>query len=233
MLQQIYLNSKNASYRLNASSDMIFSLNHPIVVPPGYQMRIRISDFVFPISFYLVDTNNNKLVISGTSYTLTSGNYTATTLMAHVLSILPVGFSMTYSSITNKYTISNATSFSLDATSTCLTLLGFTTAASGTSITSDSVVNLSGQYNVLYIDIPNLATYNITSSNGRRTSVIASVPVSEPLGTVMFWEGRDHWFDIPNEYIGYLHIRILGEDMVTPVDFQGQAWNMTVDVAYS
>lgn len=195
-------------------------------------MRIRISDFVFPISFYLVDTNNNKLVISGATYTLTSGNYNATSLMAHILSILPAGFSMSYSSVTNKYTLTNSTSFSLGTSSTCLTLLGFTAAASGTSITSDSVVNLSGQYNVLYIDIPNLVTHNISSSNGRRTSVVASVPVSEPLGTVMYHEGRDHWFDIPNEYIGYIHVRILGEDLVTPVDFQGQSWNMTIDIMF-
>lgn len=69
-----------------------------------------------PNSFYIVNYTNNSIVINSITYTLTKGNYNANTFITMLLSILPTGYSMIYSSITNKYTITHSTSnFTINA----------------------------------------------------------------------------------------------------------------------
>lgn len=200
-------------------------------------MKMRISSFVFPVSFYLIDSNNDELEVDTITYTLTHGNYTAKNLATHILTLLPANFGMVYNSITNKFTITHTTTnFTIGSNSTCLTLLGFSETShtsTSLSLTSDNVINLSGQYNVLYVDIRNILTNNISSLTGRRTSIVESIPVTVPYGGVMYYEDKTSSFhSIQEDIISYIHVRILGEDMATPVDFQGQDWNMTVEFGF-
>lgn len=236
---EIYLNSKYASYNVNGTSnnsDMIFYFRSPIIPPLGYSTKIRVSNFVFPLSFTLVNGNNNRLVINGITYTLTQGNYNANSLRTHILSLIPSTFTMTFSSVTNKYTINNNTNFTINSTSTCLVLLGFTQqnhTSVANSLTSNAVVNLSGDNNVIYIDLANVPTLNISSTNSQRTSVIKSIPVSVATGSIMYWEnGTDSYVLTQTDNISFFHIRILGEDLVTPVQFNSQHWNMTLECSF-
>lgn len=200
-------------------------------------MKMRVSSFVFPVSFYLVDDNNNKLVVNSTTYTLTNGNYTAKNLATHIKSLLGNNYTISYNSITNKYTFTHTTTnFTINSTSTCLTLLGFSSTSHNSnmlSLSSDTVINLSGQYNVLYVDISNILTTNLSSLTGRRTSIVESIPVTVPYGSVMYYEDKTTTYhSIQEDIISYIHVRILGEDMLTPVDFQGQNWNMTLEFEF-
>lgn len=238
---EVYLQSKYKTISINgdeSNSDMIFYLNEPIIRPLGCDMRLRVSNFVFPLSYYLVDYTNNELVIGSTTYTLTEGNYTATTLATHILSLLPNTYSMAYNSITNKYTITNSSAnFTIKSDSTCLVLLGFTEdtnhTSSGFSLTSDAVVNLTGN-NMIYVDLKNVSTNNISSLTGRRTSIIKSIPVSSTLSSVMFFEDTSSVYStVQDDTISYFHIRILAEDMESLIDFQSQDWNMTIEIAFS
>ena len=240
MKTQVYLQSQNSTYTLNSSnqnSDLIFYFHEPITRPFGNDMKISLSSFVFPVSFYLVDSNNNQLVVNSTTYTLTNGNYSAKNLATHIKSLLGSSYTITYDSITNKYTFSHTTTdFTINSTSTCLTLLGFSSAShtsTSLSLVSDTVVNLSGQYNVLYVDISNILTNNISSLTGRRTSIVESIPVTVPYGSVMYYENKaSSSHSIQEDIISYIHVRILKEDMLTPVDFQGQDWNMTIEFGF-
>lgn len=240
MKTQVYLQSQNSTYSLSSSSensDLIFYFQEPISRPFGYDMKMRISSFVFPVSFYLIDSNNNSLVVNGTTYALTNGNYTAKNLATHIKSLIGSDYTITYDSITNKYTFTHATAdFTISQSSTCLTLLGFSSAShtsSSLSLTSDNVINLSGQYNVLYVDISNILTTNLSSLTGRRTSIVESIPVTVPYGGVMYYEDNTtSYHAIQEDIISYIHVRILAEDMATPVDFQGQDWNMTIEFGF-
>lgn len=236
---EVYLNSKYASYYVNDTinnSDMIFYFRSPIIAPIGYSTRIKVSNFVFPLSFSLVNSNNNRLVINGISYTLTQGNYNANSLRTHILTLIPNTFAITFNSITNQYTFTNTSNFTINSTSTCLVLLGFTqqshTSTSNT-LTSNAVVNLSGDNNVVYIDLANIPTLNISSTNSQRTSVVKSIPVSVSAGSIMYWEnGTDSFVLTQLDNISFFHIRILGEDLVTPVQFNSQHWNMTLECSF-
>ena len=98
-----------------------------------------------PNSFYIVNYTNNQFVLNSITYTLTKGNYNVNTFITHLLTLIPVGYAITYSSITTKLTMTNASSFTINASSSSSTInsvmgLG-TTSLSGTSITMPNVVN--------------------------------------------------------------------------------------------
>lgn len=232
---ELYLNSKYASSVSNGSSlsDLYFYLKNPIVRQRGYLMSLRLVNFVFPLSMYLVDQNSNSLIVSGVTYTIPSGNYTVTTLQTAVLSVLPTTYSMSYNSITNKFTFTNTTTdFSISNLSTCMPLLGFSQnfqTSSSKSLTSDLIVNLSGSYNTIYVDIPNISTQNISSTTGRQTTVIKSIPVPASYGGIQYWEDSTAIDSlIQEDKIDFIHVRLLGEDLQSLVNFNGQNWNMTL-----
>lgn len=62
-----------------------------------------------PNSFYIVNYTNNSIVINNVLYELTKGNYNANTFITMILGIIPAGFNITYSSITNKFTWTHTT----------------------------------------------------------------------------------------------------------------------------
>lgn len=69
-----------------------------------------------PNSFYIINYTNNSLVLNGVSYELNKGNYNASTFITMLLSIIPTGYNITYSSITNKYTWTHTTTnFTINA----------------------------------------------------------------------------------------------------------------------
>lgn len=98
-----------------------------------------------PNSFYIVNYTNNQFVLNGTTYTLTRGNYNVNTFITMLLTIIPIGYALTYNSATTKITMTNASSFTINASSTASTvnsIMGLgTDNLTGTSITFPNVVN--------------------------------------------------------------------------------------------
>jgi hypothetical protein len=238
----LFLNSRYANRYINGTtniSDMIFNFD-AIQSVPNTDFQVKITNFVFPVSFYLVDSNNNTLVINSTVFTLTSGNYNATTFATMLTSV--TGLTVTFSTTTGKYTFSRTTSsFFFASTSTCLTLLGFpigqntstSTLVSPYTLVSSQLVNLSGQYNTVYVAINNIASGNISSINGRQSSIFASIPVNVPQGNLVYFVNQTNSNSrVQDELINYLHITILGEDLFTPVNFQGSYFNMNIEISY-
>jgi len=96
-------------------------------------------------SFYIVNYTNNQFVLNGTTYTLTRGNYNVNTFITMLLTIIPVGYSITYNSASTKFTMTNASSFTINASSINSTVNGIMgldkTDLTGASITMPNVVN--------------------------------------------------------------------------------------------
>lgn len=238
---EVYFSSAYADFYINGEqdrSDVLFYFSDPIKRPLGCSMRIKVSSIVIPLSFTLINEDNDTLVVNGTPYTLTHGNYNAVNLKTHLNSVLSgLGITAAFDSITEKYTFTRGAPFTFNSTSTCFLLLGFTNvdhSSVGNSLTSDSVVNLSGAVNELYIDIPSISTLNLNSKTGQRTSIIKSIPVAASPGTVLFWENRtDSSVLIQDDVISFFHIRLLGEDLSTPVRFNSQDWNLTLEIGFT
>jgi len=108
---EVYLNSRYASFYVNGTtynSDMVFYFKTPVTRAIDYNFKLSLKNFTFPLSFYTIDSDNNKLYISGVLFTLTAGNYNATTFRT-MLSTVLTGFTITYNSTTNKLTFTKAT----------------------------------------------------------------------------------------------------------------------------
>ena len=55
-------------------------------------------------SYYLINNNNNSIVINNIKYGVTNGNYNVNNFITSLLSVIPSGFTITYSSINNRLT---------------------------------------------------------------------------------------------------------------------------------
>ena len=167
--RQIYFNSANATYFNNGDfhSNLSFYFKEAIFVPPYVDVYISIDSCVIPISFYIINEYNNVLKIQNsdnsiTTFTFTFGNYTCSQFVKYLNTVM-TGYTITFSSITNKITIvkSNNTNFTLLTSSTCLSVIGFNKKTSHTSVsyslTSDQVVDFRGNNQIL-IDYNNFTT---------------------------------------------------------------------------
>ena len=97
--RQINLSS-NSSTTSNGSKNsvMLFNMNNILKKEEDiiYNL-ISVVHAEIPVSFYTINSTNNIIVIKigvgvNISYTLTNGNYNATTFKIMLLTILPVGF---------------------------------------------------------------------------------------------------------------------------------------------
>lgn len=239
---QIYLNSRYSNVFVNGTkkSDLLFYFTTPIVRPLGMVMNMRVINATIPLNFGNVTSSNNSLVVTKggvtTTYTITTGNYNALTFTSALTSLLTSdGYTVTYNTTTNKLTFSNATSFYIKSTSSCLALLGFATGSNtstGTSLTSSYGCDLSGD-NVLYISFPSLATQNLSSYSGTRSSVVRSALCNVTYGGVLFLDETDTTTTIYADFLSFLRVQLLGEDEVTLVDMQNTDWQLTVEISFT
>ena len=107
-----------------------------------------------PISFTIINDNNNQFYLNDIQYTIPNGNYNATTLSTAIMDLVAddePSFTITFNNITNKYTFEDTTDFTINAESTCLYILGFDdeVSSSSLSLTSTYPIDLTGDNIVL------------------------------------------------------------------------------------
>jgi hypothetical protein len=240
--RQVYLNSKYASYRNNGDkrSNVIFYFEEAITVPPYVDIECAIESVIMPISFYIINSTNNTLRVLNnnnllTLYTIPPGNYQANTLK-NTLSTIMTDYTVTYNSLTNKYTFisNNSTNFTFRNDSSSLNILGFSSKSHVSTmgqLTSDKVVDLSGN-NQLMIEFSNFGTRNLDSRVGTRTPIFLSLPVSVNNGDILTWENTNNYKTfITNKHLQYYQIRILDEDY-NEVDFNDKNWAIVLTLRF-
>lgn len=236
---QLYLSSSEATQYLNGTykSDMIFLFKSPVIPPINHNMTLRLVNMYVPISFTLINDDNNQFDLNSETYVIENGNYTATELASAITARVQgedSTFSVSFSSTTNKYTFTSEYPDEFLVGGTILSVLGFSeqTYSSGLTLISTYPVDLTGE-NTLYLDIKNLTTFNIASSTGSRTSIVASVLVSVPYGSVLYYQDTiGTAFTLQEDQISFLHIRLLGEDQTTPVDMNNFDWAITLEIGF-
>lgn len=248
--QLVFLNSRYATSNNNGinNSDVTFLLPKPISKPKDTNLQIRVSQFIFPVSFYNVNSTNNTLVcyvgISIRPFMIPEGNYTTDTLQA----VLDDHYSayntrVTYDETTMKFTFSNdAEEFYIDYRSTCLRLLGFTEVEDHPSqddgggvevLTSEFPVDLSPT-KCLHVAIPNLSINNVNGLVGQRTPVLVSAPVSKNGGDIVtFINDAGPSSYTQEDVINELNIKIFNDDISTLTNFQNQHWTMTLEFSFT
>lgn len=171
---KVFLES-DQSHQSISDCTKTFLFENPIQANPGNTMLVQLTDFECPFSWYNVNSTNNTL---HNFFTIPAQNYSATELLTQLSSQFAASsITVTYNTQTNKFTFTKASSFTLDmANSTCHRILGFnpTSVLTGTSITSENMVDLLGDkaiYIRLGMNLPNI------DSHGADTHIVQKIPI--------------------------------------------------------
>jgi hypothetical protein len=166
----VYIDSKYRS--LGTFDDFVVNIPNP-----GVFNKVKLLDCSIPQSNYVFNSTNNIISFSegatGFTATIPSGNYTSTELVSALPGIFAASgcsgvFTVTYSSITGKLTLTSTVSYSIQfgTANNAYYQLGFQaiTYSAALSQTSDYLINLAPpQY--LFLDIDNLGLKNCLHSN--------------------------------------------------------------------
>jgi hypothetical protein len=216
--------------------------------PRDTNLCVKVQQFVFPVSFYDINSTNNSLIyykdaVLQTEIVIPEGNYSATDLETEIDSQLVSGLSVSYDDKTMKFTFTDTDGEELiiDNSSSCLSLLGFTEGEDHSSTTDGGTEVLTSQYPIdlmptkcVYVSIPNLSINNINGLTGHRTPILACVPVDEEAGDmVVFTNDLGVSSYTQEEVINEFDIRIYDEDLSTLINFQNQDWLMTLEISYT
>ena len=216
--RQINLSSNSASIKLNGdyNSSLFFQLPSLYVKDNKTQYaKISIVHAEIPVSYYVVNINNNILYINSIKYSLTVGNYTTTTFITMLLTIIPSGFSCTFSSLIRKYTLTYTSNFTINSGSTCYNLMGFNNLTSYTS-TSFSLLmpNVADFSGIKRVNICSnlLKCFNYDSITGQNSNLLASIAVNSSAGGIIYFLNQSNFSClVNNNSIDYLDIQITDE----------------------
>lgn len=188
-----------------------------------------------PNSFYIVNYTNNNFVLNNVVYTLTRGNYNINTFITHLLTLIPAGYTLTYSSITTKITMSHPTTpFTINASSTNCTVnkimgLGITDL-SGLSIVMPNVVN--------FIPLQRINFRSTYFNFGCYNSIDGSSDIFLPLqnnagqnSIINYVNQTQHRFLIQDRAITTFIINV-SDDYGNLINFNGVDWLMTLEITY-
>lgn len=197
------------------------------------EIMLSVTHAEIPNSFYLVNSTNNTLVVNASTFTITPGNYNAINFQTAITSFLTgLSISISYNIITNKYTFTSATSFTIQTTSTCQRFIGMgSTALTGTSVTSPFVCN--------FLPIPRLlirstafSTSNYNSADGS-TDLLLSVQNSSTSGALILWNNYSQLrYDITNiDNLNIIDLNVT-DDYGNLIDFNNCNWYITFRIEY-
>lgn len=161
------ISSKNTSLNGSFKSKLSISL-------PDLSFHEKIENIYFsiqhaeiPNSFYVVNYTNNTIVINSVTYTIPVGNYNALTLITALNLLIPL-YTITYSSITNRYTFTNSTAFTINASSTSKNVIGLGNTDETAVFTTTYTLTLP--YSVNFVPLPRISFksnfFNFNNFNG-------------------------------------------------------------------
>ena len=231
---QLHLSSLYAT-QLSGTGSVVFSLSQPIQMAQRTSSLVALSNAQIPRSWTVVNSTNNLLAGSTSlggafSLTLTHGNYTPQQLASHINSVSASLLTVTYSSITNLFSIvaTAGGTVTYDAgASTTNSLLGLTATVTAATVTSDSTADLLGFRSVrVCTNLPTQA--RDTRIGGGISNVLERVPVNQPpQGLISYTPVPPHWARIFDLKIDELHIQLLDEES-NVIDMRGAHWEITL-----
>ena len=134
----------------------------------------------YQCSYYTINENNNLFILSSGSYTLTNGNYNATSFKTMFLNLIGSSFSMSLDVSTGKYTLTKIGGFTILPSTTCYKILGLqksTTYISSGSLTFPYPCNFLG-VNRIKIKSGCFKTNNLDSNSNGHSELLATIPVN-------------------------------------------------------
>lgn len=234
---KIFLSSQGTNLVLNSATlntDISFYFQ-PLLLSNSDKSHfiIGLEQASIPVSINMVNSTNNKISINGNAYTLPAGNY----IISEVITLLntfynPFNVSFTYSTNTNKITITaTAGSFTINTT-TMTKLLGFVVGGYTSPAVMTKVVNLTSTLGIV-IQIENVQTPNRDNS-GSNGATLARIPITcGPQKILQYFNATPFFSQISNRELTYLRVRLLNDDY-TPLTLEGNPdWFVVIRVDFT
>jgi len=238
---QIYLNSATADIYMNNTqkSSVVFIFRNPIILNKNaYEMRVSVVNAQIPISYYLINSTNNKFYITVNGVTSTYyfkvGNYNVNSFITEWSNSVGLGWTLSYSNVTNKITFAYTQDFAFsDDVNSLFGIIGFKKGLSYTSTNKSLicpyVVNFSG---IARLNIKSncFTLNNVDSYNKTINRTIAVIPVSSVTNGVSYYNNFTNYKNIfKNHEISTINIEIY-DDFKNLIDFNNIDWSMTLQI---
>jgi len=235
---QIYLNSRYATEIIGDNiANSVYYL--PVIeIPDGHHIYLSLQNATIPYSFYSISTFDNTFswgLVGHTVNTVTIpvGNYNITQIVSLLKSLMGGGYTITYSSITSKITITHNPSheFTIYA-ATFNHIIGFSkttnTTSVGHSIVGRDCVNVN-QIRALNIEI-NFPTYNVNIAQAYNQNILATIPVYvAPYSIITYQNPNNFRTNLYVNKLDQIQIRILDNENRL-VDMNGINYQMTLQL---
>lgn len=233
----LVLDSRNSTTKKNGSynSSVTFDFQDNIRDKSRLnKLRGSILNFSCPNSLYIINEYNNLLSIStinAVTYNILIplGNYNSRNFISTLLTLLPTGFSITLNNISNKFTISYTTDFTINSNSTVYDVMGFSSGISYTSVAGTLILPFTCNFNGLAsfnIAIENLNTGNYDSFNKSPGPIVQSIPIQNGAAQIIYYKTNNYSFQIDYS-VDYLDIS-LKDDLNRFINLNNKDWNMTI-----
>jgi hypothetical protein len=216
--KQINLSSSSANISNGSkNSNLLFQLQGLLKYDKHrLYNQISLIHAEIPISFYTVNSTNNKLFINSTLYTLTPGNYNASTFKTMLLSLLPANYALNLNTATGIFTLSYTSNFTINNTSTCYKILGLAKNTNYTSVSNSLTFPFPCNFlgvNRLKINSSILINNNIDTNNNGRNNLLTTIPINNAqYGLVVYQNVINFKCIFPNVSLDYIDIQITDED---------------------
>lgn len=188
-----------------------------------------------PNSFYIVNYTCNQFVLNGVTYTITKGNYNVNTFITQLLTLLPAGYAITYSSITTKFTITHTTTdFTINASDPNCTVnsimgLGTTDLTSvGLTLTLPNVVNFIPLQRLNFRS--NFFNFGCYSTADGASDIFLPLQNNAGQNSIINYVNQtQNKFLIQDRSITTFVISVT-DDQNRFINFNGVAWYMTIQI---
>jgi hypothetical protein len=107
---QVYLNPMHAAKLNNGTmkSNVSFFFQDLLrLYKNTIEMRISLVNCQIPCSYYVINSNNNKIYINGSLYTFPVGNYNINTFITAWASVVGGSWTLSFNTLTNILSFSN------------------------------------------------------------------------------------------------------------------------------
>jgi hypothetical protein len=241
---QIHLNSKFATNYNNLNySDVDFDTNL-ISVDDRYSIHLSVINASIPYSFYTISSTNNELTYQeltsptprGLTLYIDKGNYTAYQFATYLSQNLP-NTTVSYNSITNKFSFSNSVNeFKIISEyTTCNNILGLSindlyNTSVGKNLTLFKQINLA--QNQMIKIATNFNSGSISNLNNNDMKILCSFPVSNaPYSLITYTNNDKYKIDLNNNVFNSINIKLLNQDE-QPLELNQQFFSLTLQLDF-
>lgn len=199
----------------------------------------KICHLEIPYSFYVVNENNNQLIVNNTTLEVPIGNYNALTLLEAINQLFSdngfTDFELTFNSTNGKYTLTSPIYFYVNPSSISK-IVGLDNDTIYNSIFDfitelyilefPYLANTGGTKNI-YIRT-NIITNNLNTANND-VNILKSVAIDvPPFGFIMYSNKEGVETLVKNREMNSLEIELLDDDL-REINFNNLEWSITIE----